>query len=114
MTAAYGDDATWSCADTRTAKIDAATGKIVALKAGETTVKLSDKEGKTLLVCDVTVNDNPDYVAVTGIYVEGDGEGELKGKVIHMNEVWGNFSNSFAAHVLPEKYNHTDNKLGIG
>lgn len=102
VTAAYGDDAVWSCADSRTVQTDAATGKIVALKAGETTVTLTDKEGKTLLTCDVTVNDNPDYVAVTGIYVEGDGEGDVKEKVIHMNEVWGNFSNSFKAHVLPE------------
>ena len=101
---AFGQNAGWVMDEGGVARVDNATGEVFPLKGGKTSMKvvanIENPATEALLVCDIEVGANDDFIPVDGISFP---DGELK--EIKMNFSWGNWGNmgnSVSCKVTPD------------
>lgn len=105
--AAFGDKAVWKIGDPTKVRVKDETGEVFPIAGGKTVITLvaddkSDPETSPLLVCDVEVEDNPDFVPVTGIKWRNPYQGTT------MNLSWGNWGNTASVYYDIEPANATN------
>lgn len=109
MEAAFGEGTHWVSSNPDIARVGEG-GEIFPVSAGVvvlTAVNDQQRDNTPLMYCDVTVPENPDFVAVTGLSLTDTWSSETLGETfpLHMDfgwGNWGNYSNQFYAKVSPE------------
>lgn len=88
---AFGEKAGWVMDEGAIARVDNTTGEVFPVKGGKTSMKVvadtANPDTEALLVCDIEVEPNDDFIPVEGISFSSDV------KEIKMNFSWGNWGN---------------------
>lgn len=105
--AAFGDKAVWKIGDATKIRVNNETGEVFPMAGGKTVMTLvsdenADPETAPLLVCDVEVENNPDFVPVTGIKWRNPYQSTT------MNLSWGNWGNTASVYYDIEPANATN------